>query len=219
MFIGHFGVGFAAKPVARKVSLGTLFLASQFIDLLWPTLLLLGLETVTIVPGATKLTPLEFTNYPISHSLLAVAGWSVLFGAVHFATRRNAWQAFVCASLVAGHWLLDLLTHQPDLALSPGGSIRVGLGLWNHPVFAISIEMLLFVGGLLLYLRTTIPLDRVGSLGLWSLVLFLTVIHIGNIIGPPPPSVRAIAWAGQAQWLLVAWGYWVDRHREPRAAT
>jgi hypothetical protein len=218
MFIGHFGVALAAKPVARKVSLGTLFLASQFIDLLWPTLLLLGLETVRIVPGATKLTPLEFSNYPISHSLLAVAGWSVLLGAVHFVIRREAWYAFVCASLVASHWFLDFLTHRPDLALIPGGSTRVGLGLWNHPVFAISMELLLFVGGLLLYLKTTIPSDKVGSFGLWSLVLFLTLIHVGNIVGPPPPSVSAIAWAGQAQWLLVAWGYWVDRHRELRAA-
>jgi hypothetical protein len=219
MFIGHFGLGLAAKPVARKVSLGTLLLASQFIDLLWPTLLLLGLETVRIVPGATKLTPLEFVNYPISHSLLAVAGWSISFGAVYFAIRREAWYAFICASLVASHWLLDLLTHRPDLALIPGGSIRIGLGLWNYPVIAIGIETLLFVGGLLLYLKTTIPSDKVGSFGLGSLVLFLTVIHIGNIVGPPPPSVRAIAWVGQAQWLLVAWGYWVDRHRELRTAT
>ena len=75
MFIGHFGVGLAAKPAAKQTSLGTLFLASQFIDLLWPTLLLLGLESVKIVPGATKLTPLEFVHYPISHSLVAVVVW------------------------------------------------------------------------------------------------------------------------------------------------
>jgi len=216
MFIGHFGVGLAAKPVARKVSLGTLFLASQFIDLLWPALLLLGLEDVRIAPGDTRLTPLAFTHYPISHSLLAVAGWSLLFGAVFFAIRRRAREAFVCGALVASHWLLDLLTHRPDLPLSPGGSARVGLGLWNHPVAAIGIELLIFVGGLFLYLRTTAASDRVGSVGLWGLVAFLALIYGGNIFGPPPPSVGAIAWAGQAQWLLVAWGYWVDRHRELR---
>ena len=62
MFVGHFGLGFAAKQAAPRTSLGTLFLAAQFIDLLWPILLLLGLETVRIVPGLTAATPIEFTN-------------------------------------------------------------------------------------------------------------------------------------------------------------
>ena len=64
MFIGHFGAGFGAKAVARKVSLGTLLLAAQFIDLLWPTFILLGVEQVRIVPGATAVTPLLFEHYP-----------------------------------------------------------------------------------------------------------------------------------------------------------
>ncbi|HUU59951.1 MAG TPA: hypothetical protein VMZ50_10425 [Phycisphaerae bacterium] len=214
MFIGHFGAGLAAKPLARRVSLGTLFLASQFIDLIWPTLLLLGLETVRIAPGDTKLTPLEFVHYPISHSLLAVAGWSVLFGAVHFAVRRRASEALLCGALVTSHWLLDLLTHRPDLPLSPGGAARVGLGLWNYPALAIGIEVLVFACGLLLYLRTTTSSDKVGRFGLWALVGFLALVYAGNVLGPPPPAARAIVWAGQAQWLLVAWAYWVDRHRE-----
>lgn len=216
MFIGHFGVAFAAKPAAKNVSLGTLFLAGQLLDLLWPTLLLLGLETVKIAPGATKLTPLEFTHFPISHSLLAVAGWSVLFSAIYFARRRSILPAVVCGSLVASHWLLDALTHQPDLPLSPGGSALVGLGLWNYPTLAISVELLIFASGLFLYLRSTKSSGKAGSIGLWSLVVFLVVVYGGNTIGPPPPSVNAIAWTGQAQWLLVAWGYWVDRHRELR---
>lgn len=85
MLIGHFGVGFGAKSAAPKVSLGTLFIAAQFIDLLWPTLLLLGVETVRIVPGATVVTPLLFEHYPISHSLIAVFGWAGLVGGIHFA--------------------------------------------------------------------------------------------------------------------------------------
>ncbi len=202
MFIGHFGTALAAKPAVKQVSLGTLFLASQFLDLLWPTLLLLVLETVKIVSGATKLTPLEFTHYPISHSLLAVAGWSVLFGAIYFAIRRSILPAVVCGSLVASHWLLDALTHQPDLPLSPGGSARVGLGLWNYPTLAISLELLIFASGLFLYLRSTKSSGKVGSIGLWSLVAFLAVVYGSNIFGPPPPSVNAIAWTCQAQWLL-----------------
>ena len=217
MFIGHFGAGFAAKPAAKKTSLGTLFLAAQFIDLLWPTLLLLGLESVRIAPGATKITPLEFTHYPISHSLLAVVVWSVLFGLVYFFFCRSVLPAVVCSVLVASHWVLDAITHQPDLPLGPGGSTRIGLGLWNSPVFAIGLELLIFAGGLILYLRTTKPSDKVGSYALWSLVAFLILVYLMNIFGPPPPSVEAIAWTAQAQWLLVVWAYWVDRHRQLRA--
>lgn len=216
MFIGHFGVGFAAKPAAKSTSLGTLFLAAQFIDLLWPTLLLLRLESVEIVPGATRLTPLEFTHYPISHSLLAVLVWSALFAVIYFVIRRSASAAIVCGGLVASHWFLDALTHQPDLPLGPGGSARIGLGLWNSPVVAIALELLVFLGGLALYLRTTRASDKVGNIALWSLVVFLLVVYVANFSGPPPPSVEAIAWIAQAQWLLVIWGYWVDRHRQPR---
>lgn len=214
MFIGHFGVGFAAKPAAKQTSLGTLFLASQFIDLLWPSLLLLGVESVKIVPGATKLTPLDFTHYPISHSMLAVVIWSCLFGLFYFYIRRTVLPVIICSALVASHWLLDALTHRPDLLLRPGGSIKAGLGLWNFPLLAIVVELLIFAFGLFLYLRTTKTHDKIGSIGLWSLVVILIVIYIGNIWGPPPPSVSAIAWTAQAQWLLVAGGYLVDKHRE-----
>lgn len=215
MFIGHFGVGMAAKPACKDVSLGTLFLAAQLIDLLWPTLLLLGLESVVVAPGATKLTPLEFTHYPISHSLLAVLGWSALFAAVYYGLRRVAWPALICGALVASHWVIDALTHKPDLLLYPGGSAKIGLGLWNHPPFAIALEAALFFGGLYLYSRSTKPTSRVGVVALWSLVAFLVIIHLGNLYGPVPPSAAAVAWTSQAQWLLVAWGYWVDRHRRP----
>jgi hypothetical protein len=213
MFIGHFGIGFAAKPAAKKTSLGTLFLASQFIDLLWPSLLLLGFETVKIAPGTTKLIPLDFTHYPISHSMLAVAAWSFVFGLLYFLVRRTILPAIICGSLVASHWLLDALTHRPDLLLRPGGTVKIGLGLWNFPALAIGIELLIFAGGLFLYLRTTKSNDKIGSISLWLLVTFLLIIYIGNVFGPPPPSVNAIAWTSQAQWLIVAWGYWVDKHR------
>lgn len=214
MFIGHFGAGLGAKSIAKKTSLGTLFLASQFIDLLWPTLLLLGVEAVKITPGDTKLTPLEFIHYPFSHSLLAVIVWSVMFGAVYFLIRRALLPAIVCAALVTSHWLLDALTHRPDLPLIPGDTLKVGLGLWNYPALATAVELLIFAGGVYLYLRTTKSNDRIGSIGFWCLVVFLIAIYFANIFGPLPPSVSAIAWTAQAQWLLVAWAYWIDKHRE-----
>jgi hypothetical protein len=216
VFLGHFGVGFGAKRLAPRTSLGTLFLASQFIDLLWPLLLLAGAEHVAIVPGITLVTPIDFTHYPWSHSLLAVSVWGLLFAAIYFLVKRYRVGAWVCGAAVLSHWLLDFLLHRPDLPIAPGGDYRVGLGLWNSLAATLVIELLVFGGGLALYLRSTSAVDRVGSIGLWTLVGTLLSIYAGNVFGAPPPSVAAIAWLGQAQWLIIAWGYWIDRHRVTR---
>ena len=188
MFIGHFAAGFAAKRLAPRMSLGTAFLGAQFVDLLWPTLLLLGLETVRIAPGTTAVTPLVFEHYPISHSLAAVVGWGLALGAVHLLMRRNPRAALVLAALVVSHWLLDALVHVPDLPLVPGGDARVGLGLWNSTAATLAIEVLLFAAGVGLYARATRPLDRTGRWGLVGLVAFLALIHLANLAGSPPDS-------------------------------
>lgn len=213
MFIGHFAIGFAAKTAAPRVSLGTLFLAAQFIDLLWPTFLLMGLERVRIEPGATVVTPLVFEHYPWSHSLLAVLGWAALLAGLHFLLRRDRRSALILAGLVLSHWLLDLLVHRPDLPLWPWGGSVLGLRLWSSLTLTLALEVPLFMLGVWLYSRSTRPLDRAGRWGLVGLVLFLFMVYAGNVLGSPPPSVEAIAWIGQLQWLLVLWGYWVDWHR------
>jgi membrane-bound metal-dependent hydrolase YbcI (DUF457 family) len=217
MFLGHFGVGLAAKRYAPRASLGVLLLAAQFIDLLWPTLLLLGVERVAIAPGATVVTPLDFQHYPVSHSLLAVAAWAVLVGGGYLALRGRRREALVLALLVLSHWFLDALVHRPDLPLTPFGEARVGLGLWNSMTATLLVEMPIFLAGGWLYARATRPRDAAGRWGLWGLMGFLLLIQAANLFGEPPPSVTAIAWVGQAQWLLVLWGFWLDRHREPRA--
>jgi len=216
MFIGHFGLGFGAKRAAPAVSLGTLFLACQFADLLWPTLLLLGLERVEVQPGATKMTPLNFVSYPYSHSLLALCVWGAVFGVGYLAIRRTRVSAAVTiALLVVSHWVLDFITHRPDLPLTPSGSARVGLGLWSSIPATLAVEALIFAAGIAAYTRATVPRDRIGSVGLWSLVAFLVVVYLASAFGPPPPTAAAVAWSAQAMWLLVAWGYWVDGHRLP----
>ncbi len=213
MFIGHFGVAFGAKPASPRVSLGTVFMAVQFVDLLWPTFLVLGLERVAIDPGNTVVTPLNFISYPLSHSLLMVLVWGLLFGAVHWLRRRDMRSAVVLGLCVLSHWVLDLLTHRPDLPLYPGSSTFVGLGLWNSLAGTLVVECALFAGGIFLYLRATKASNRVGSIGLWTLIGFLVISYATNLFGPPPPSVEAIKWAGHLQWLMVAWAYWVDRNR------
>jgi hypothetical protein len=216
LFLGHFGVGFGSKAVAKDVSLGILLLAAQFLDLLWPSLLLLGVERVRIVPGATVVTPLLFEHYPVSHSLLAVAGWGMLLGGSHFVLRRNCISAMIVGLLVVSHWVLDVIVHQPDLPLYPGSAILVGMNLWQSFPATFVIEVTLFASGLAIYARSTQARDRAGRLGLWGLATVLLIIYAVNLFGPPPPSVVAIAWAGQLQWLFVIWGYWLDKHREAR---
>jgi hypothetical protein len=217
MYIGHYGVGFGAKWWVRQTSLGTLFLAAQFVDLLWPTLVLLGWERARIDPGNTRVTPLDFVSYPISHSLGMVLLWAVLFAGLYWLVSKYVLGAVAVGVAVMSHWLLDAITHRPDLLLYPGGSYRAGLGLWNSPVGTLGVELALFALGVYLYLRSTRARDRIGMYGLWGMVGFLVITYLSSFFSPPPPSVRAVAWVGQAQWLLVFWGYWVDKHREARA--
>jgi hypothetical protein len=213
MFIGHFGVGFGAKRAAPRTSLGTLFLSAQFIDLLWPTLVLAGVERVEIRPGVTRVTPLDFVSYPISHSLALVVCWGVLFAGTYWVVQRYRAGALVTGAAVISHWFLDAIVHRPDLPLAPGVATRVGLGLWNSLPATLAVESVTFGVGLLLYLRSTVAIDRIGRYGTGALAMLLVAIYAANVWGPPPPSVAAIAWGGQAQWLLVLFGYWIDRHR------
>jgi membrane-bound metal-dependent hydrolase YbcI (DUF457 family) len=217
MFLGHFGLAFGAKKAAPSVSLGTLFLAGQFADLLWPTLLLLGVERVEISPGATAITPLDFVSYPYSHSLVALALWAAAVAAVYAGVRRARLPAAAVLSvLVVSHWLLDYVTHRPDMPLTINGAGRFGLGLWWSIPGTLVVELTIFAAGIALYLRQTTARDRVGSIGLGALIAFLVVVYLASAFGPPPPSPAAVAWSAEAMWLLVAWGYWVDRHRLPQ---
>lgn len=212
MFIGHFGVGFAAKALAPRTSLGSLLLATQFPDLLWPTLILLGVERVWIEPGATEVTPLNFEYYPFSHGLVSAIIWGLMVAVVYLVLLRYVRGAIVMGLVVVSHWFLDLLVHRPDLPLY-SGSARFGLGLWSTKSGTLVIEMMIFLVGLGIYFNNTFPRNDKGDWRLGCLILVLLGIYIANIFGPPPPSVTAIAWVGQAQWLLVFWGYWIDRNR------
>lgn len=215
MFIGHLAVAFGSKRVAPAVSLGTLFVACQLADLVWPVLVVAGIERVTVSPGVTVVTPLDFVYYPFSHSLVAAALWAALFGAAYVLLRRARPAAGITLGFVVlSHWLLDVVSHRPDMPIVFGSDTRIGLGLWQSLAGTIAVEGLLFAAGVWLYLRTTRARDRTGTWGLWSLVVFLLVVYAGNLFGPPPPSGETAAWSAFALWVLVAWAYWVDAHRE-----
>ena len=218
MFIGHYAVALGAKKFSPQVSLGVLFLACQLADLIWPSLVLVGLESFTIEPGITAMTPLNFLHYPYSHSLIALALWGTMFAVIYMLLQRAGVRAaIVIALLVISHWVLDALTHRADMPITLDESILIGVGLWNFPVLAVTSELLLFAIGVWIYNRHTVAVNRKGNIGFWALVIFLLVVYAANLLGPPPPSVTAVAWSAQALWLVVLWGFWVDHHRKNRS--
>ena len=219
MFLGHYALAFGAKRIAPTVSLGTLFMACQFADLLWPSLLLLGLERVEIDPGNTLVTPLNFVSYPYSHSLVMLLVWSVVFALLYRAIRKPQPVAMTTVgALVFSHYVLDVITHRPDMPISIGGAQKLGLGLWNYPGTTLAVESAMFLVGAGLYVSVTREKDRAGQLGLLALIATLAAIYFAALYGPPPPSTAAVAITGHLLWLFVLWAYWIDRHRGPRTA-
>jgi membrane-bound metal-dependent hydrolase YbcI (DUF457 family) len=214
MFIGHLALGFAAKKVAPRQSLGLLILAPAWLDAVWPVLAALGLERFRIVPGDTAFTPLAFDSYPWSHSLVMSVVWGLLLGFLVLRTSGDRIGAWVVGALVVSHWVLDWITHGPDMALWPGGP-RSGLGLWNSVPGTLVVEGLIFVVGVAVYQRCTRPRDLVGRFALWAMIVFLVVSWLGSAFGPPPPSQWAVIGSALAVAVLMpSWAWWIDRHRE-----
>ncbi len=193
MFIGHFGVGFGVKRAQPKASLGTLFIAAQFLDLLWPLFLLLGWERVEINPPGTSSVPLNFVSYPWTHSLLMAIVWGLVVGGIYFLLRRDVKGFIILALAVVSHWVLDLFVHHPDLPIVPGGATFLGWKLWDYRAIELVIEFAIFAAGIILYQRATTAKDRIGSYGLWVLVLLLVLSFVSSLVGPPPPNSETIA--------------------------
>lgn len=208
MFIGHFAVGLLSRRDEKLPSLAMMFLAVQLLDLIWPILVLLGVETLSIDPGNTKLTHLSFDYYPYSHSLLAASIWSVIIGALYFLFNKNRRGSLILGGLVMSHWILDFITHKPDLPLTPFSETKVGLGLWNYPTIEIVLEILIFGLGAWLYFKSSNFKKRTSF---WILIAFLLVVHLMNLFGPPPPNTMAVAWSANLMWLIILWAWWVER--------
>jgi membrane-bound metal-dependent hydrolase YbcI (DUF457 family) len=213
MFIGHFAVGLAAKRLAPRVPLTVLLFAPILLDGLWPIFLLLGWERVRIDRGNTPVTPLDFQHYPWSHSLLMTLFWALLVGVTYVILRRDGRGGLWLGAAVASHWVLDWVTHDPDMPLWPGGP-KVGLGLWNSVAGTVVVESLMFLAGLWIYLRTTRPRGWMGRLSLASLVAALTFVYVGNLQPLPAGATeRDIAMVGLLGWLFVPWAWWIERTR------
>lgn len=208
MFIGHYAVGFLSRRKNHLPSLAMMFIAVQLLDLLWPLFVLAGVESFTIEPGNTKMTPLSFNHYPYSHSLMMSIVWGAVLAAIYFLFTRNGRASLILVALVLSHWFLDFLTHRPDLQLSPFSETRVGLSLWNYPVIEMIFEYSLFIIGIIVYWFRNRPSRKISF---WLLVIVFLGIHTMNIAGPPPPSIQAVAWSANLMWLFIIWAWWIER--------
>ena len=215
MFIGHFAVGFASKKLARRSNVAIFLAAASFLDLLWPVFLLLGWEQVRMNPGVTNFKKLDFTYYPWSHSLLMSVVWATAFALVYYLISRYRAGAITVWICVISHWVLDWITHRPDMPLYPGGRGRYGLGLWNSVAGTMSVELAMFVFGVWIYARVTRVRDRVGRFAFWAYVTLLLLLYVGDRFGGMPASASEIAWTGIiATFILLIWAWWFDAHRD-----
>jgi hypothetical protein len=215
MFIGHFGLSFAAKRAAPKVSLSTLFIATQFVDILWPFLLVFHVEKVAIIPGYTKTNAFEFLYFPYTHSLLMGVVWGLALGIIHWLFKRDTRGAIVIGLCVLSHWFLDLIVHTADLPLTPFGEYKVGLGLWNHVAITLILEITIFLAGAYIYATFTKAKNKIGQWMLWALVVLLLVVQLANTFGPIPSGSIMTLFVSfiTLMVIILTLAYWVDRNR------
>jgi hypothetical protein len=217
VYIGHVATAFAAKKLDARPSLGTYLFAAALPDLLFSALLVAGREQVEVAPGYTAMTPMAFPHYPYSHSLVGTLIAGLVLAAIYWAWRRRAGAAAILLGLAGGHWVLDVVSHTPDMPVGLTGPV-LGLGLWRSIGGTFAVEGLLFIVGVALYLSATRAKDGVGRWALVGFVGLLVVTYVSGPFSPPPPSAGAIALVNNvACWLMVLWAAWIDRHREQRS--
>jgi membrane-bound metal-dependent hydrolase YbcI (DUF457 family) len=217
MFIGHFAVGFAAKRWAREAPLGLLLFAALLLDVLWPVFCLIGIEAFRILPAGGPFLGVEFTNYPWSHSLAMSIVWGLLLGALWRLRGGRLRTAGLVAALVVSHWVLDWITHPPDLPLWPPRGPRVGLGLWHSVAGTVVVESLMMVGGAWLYFSATKAKGHIGRIGPWAYLALLITLYVASVAGPPPPvgAEQLVAIVALGFVLKVPLASWIDSHRAP----
>jgi membrane-bound metal-dependent hydrolase YbcI (DUF457 family) len=214
MLVGHFAVGLAAKRIEPAVSVGTLVLASMFADLLWCVFLFAGIEHVQFKPGMGAANYFGASDIALSHSLLMDGIWAALLAAAYFLRRRNPRGAWLIFAAVLSHWLLDWISHRPDMPLSPGVHRYFGLGLWNSVPAAILVEGGFWLVAVVLYARATHARKRTGVYAYWIVVGILTLAWYNNLTGPPPRDPHTAPIASFVFFsLAVAWAYWMNRVR------
>lgn len=216
MFVGHLAVALAARKKAPNTSLAWLVAATQLLDLLWPIFLVLGVERVSVAPGNTPFTPLAFDSYPWSHSLEGAFVWGFLLYLLAAKLKVPKREALLLWPLVLSHWVLDVITHLPDMPLWVDGGPHLGLGLWRSVPATLIVEGAMWIAAIVLYLRARPLRGGSSQVGFWSFIAITTVTWVVGAFAPPPPSATMVAWTSLvAVWLLVPWAWWADRRPSP----
>jgi hypothetical protein len=205
MFIGHYGVAYAAKAVAPKAPLAAYFLAVQVLDVLFSVFVLGGVEHMEIVHNYTSYNPYRLYDMPITHSLVGSLGWAVAVGIVAAMLRLPRRESLWLGLAVFSHFILDLLVHTPDLSIAGGDTARLGLGLWNNVPVVLVLELLVLLGGWLLFNRSkrsdaAFPKQR-NRIFLGILVL----LTIATPFTPDPTSPTAFATQALVAYCALAW--------------
>ena len=218
MFIGHFAPALIAAARPGAAGLGTLFVAAQIVDIGFAALLVPGIEAMRIVPGITAMNPMDLYHMPYTHSLLGTLIWAATFGAVVAVATRRKIAAIGAALVVASHWFIDLLVHIPDLTLY-GAPPKFGLGLWDHPLIAMPLEIALIGAAIFYYARQT-DAPR-GDGRLWVLVGLLALAQAVDWFGPKAPvySLAVPATMLAAYALIAGAAAWAGAGRRPRTTT
>ena len=206
MFIGHYSVAYAAKSVAPKAPLAAYFLAVQALDVLFSVFVLGGVEHMEIVHKYTSYNPYRLYDMPITHSLVGSLGWAIAIAVVAVIARLPRREALWLGLAVFSHFMLDLPVHTPDLSIAGNDTAKLGLGLWNNVPLVLALELLLLVGGWLLFTRSkrsdaTFPRQR-NRIFLGILVA-LTIV---TPFAPDPPSTAAFAIQALVLYFALAWG-------------
>src|SRR5262249_1243940 len=215
MLVGHLALGLVAKRIEPKISLGAWMLAVLLADLLCFAFLIAGIEHFDVEPGGAR-NRLVARNifFAYSHSLLMNAICAALFGAAYFLRRRYPLGGLLLFAAVLSHWLLDFVSHNPDMPLAPGVSAVYGLGLWNSILATLIVEGGFWLLAIILYVRVAHPKTRAAHYAFWTVIAFLTLAWYGNITkGISPDPVRAGINGLIFFSLVVAWAYWMNRLR------
>jgi hypothetical protein len=193
MFVGHYGVSLAAKRLRPSVPLWVWFIASQWMDVVWSILVLLGIERVRIVPGFTQANAYDLYYMPYTHSLDGSIVLSVALGAVVslFVSKKRASTFLLVAAASFSHWVLDLVVHVPDLPLYDN-SDKVGFGLWRHVMVSFPLELILLGLGAWFYARRIAFVRTSGRYVLCGFVALLAAAQVYLNFGPPPSSPQAM---------------------------
>ncbi len=215
MFVGHYGVSFAIKSIQKPIPLWLLFIAVQFLDVLWAIFILTGVEKVRITPGITATNPLDLYYMPYTHSLVGALLWSgVAFIGYKVARRGSSLAALLVAAAVFSHWVLDLIVHRPDLPVYDN-TYKLGFGLWNYPALAFALEASLLFVGIFLYLRASKAVSPTGKFGMPMFGILLLIVQGIVFFGAPPSSPSAAAITALLSYvLLAAVAYWLEQKRQ-----